>query len=100
MYMRRNDEPTGDRNVLKWTLIASRWPPQTTGINLGNPLAFFASTYAWFVTINYWKHQVCNYRILLNYKSLISSSYSTAGQNGTRQTDESWCLRRFSIQFS
>jgi hypothetical protein len=37
----------------------------------------------------------------MNYKILISSSYFTASQNGTtRQTDESWCLRRFCIQFS
>jgi hypothetical protein len=40
-------------------------------------------------------------RILPNYKILISTSNFTASQNGTtKQTDESWCIRRFCIPFS
>ncbi len=39
---------------------------------------------------------IMNSEIHVNYQILISSSYFTAGRNGkTRQTDESWCSRRF-----
>ncbi len=91
-----------------WTRQASRNAKsnhlpksQTTDQSRTCPLSCFASINSWFVTRNHEKLEVCDSGIHLNYKILISSSYSTASQNGTtRQTDEGWCSRRFCIPVS
>ncbi len=65
-------------------------------------LSDFASTNSWsHLTRNHQNLEVCNSGIHLKYKTPISSSYFTTSKNGTtRQTDESWCLRRGCIPFS
>jgi hypothetical protein len=87
----------GCEGSLKTFWLTKLSNPQTTDMRL----SCFASTNTWFVTRESPKVGSLLFRDSSEFKILISSSYFTASQNGTtRQTGESWCLRRFCIPFS